>query len=121
MLGQSLVLQRRNLRRDRKWEVVDQGSVAGVDGEVEADGHDDEDDHERALGDADVLLLVVLSEEEETSEADLLDVEADKDVLECLGVEESSGLGSGRGVDDEEEEVLRGRGSVSDVPAGAFT
>jgi hypothetical protein len=50
----------------------------------------------------------VLSEEEETTEADLLDVETDEDVSESFRVESSSSLVCGRVVDDEEEEVLQG-------------
>jgi hypothetical protein len=44
------------------------------------------------LRDSDVLLIVVLGEEEETGEADLLDVKSDEDMAEGLGVEEPTSL-----------------------------
>jgi hypothetical protein len=63
--------------------------------------------HDVILRAADAHLTVLISgEEEERGEADLLEVEADKYVVDRLWEEEAAGLGPGRLIDDPDEEVL---------------
>lgn len=75
---------------------------------MEQDGNDDQDDHDRSLRDRGLFSVRVLGEEEETAEADLLDVESNEDVREGFRVELASGLVRGRIVNYEKEEVLCG-------------
>lgn len=62
---------------------------------------------DRTLRDRCGLLVGVLGEEEQARHTHLLNVQADKDVVDRLGVEQSTGLARLGGVDDEEEEVLK--------------
>ena len=61
----------------------------------------------RTLRKSSGLVILVSSEEEQSSEADLLDVQSDKDVSERLGVESTTSLLMSRYVEHVEEEHLR--------------
>lgn len=52
-------------------------------------------DHERALGNRAGVLVFVSRKEEQSTEADLLDIQAYEDMLDCLREEQASGI-SGR-------------------------
>jgi hypothetical protein len=78
-----------HLVSDGEGEVLDERLVTRVESELETDGDDNEDDHDRSLRDG-RLLAVRTGEEEQAREADLLNVET------CSRVERSVSSNEGR-------------------------
>ncbi len=81
-------------------ERLERGAAEGTHGEH------DQDNHQRALDNATRLALVVLSKEEQSGETDLLEVHADKDVLDRAGEEHAARLADLLSVELPDEEVL---------------
>lgn len=84
----------------RKRQRMDKRAIRIVDDRMVKDGKHDEDDSE------DPLDLARLGEEEQRSEANLLDVQPHKDVLDGFGEEEPAGVPRDGLVELPEEEVL---------------
>ena len=73
-----------------------------------ADAHreDNQYDHDTTLRKGARLVILVLREEEQSTQAELLDIQPDKYMLNCLGEEEPARVARMRLVVDPSEEVL---------------
>merc|ERR1712093_388138 len=81
--------------------------------EVDEDRKNKEDDHEDSLGESSKVVVGVACQEEQTDEAEVLDVKTSKDLVEGGIVVETGGLANVCLVVDPEHEVF-----VGDVPEG---
>src|SRR5258706_2992832 len=73
-------------RREREWERIQKRTVRAVDDHMVQGSEDDEDDGENAHD------LPRRRKKEQCSKANLLNIEAYEDVLDCLGEEQPTGV-----------------------------